>query len=184
MLMEFMPKGTKGFQKGHSVPESVRRRVSESRKGHKQSAETIAKRVEKLKGRTGRIWTPEQREAARLRALGRKQSPEMITKRVASRKGYRHSIETKNKIAEAQKDEKSAQWKGDQVGYHGLHTWVYKKLGKAKICNECSSTTNVEWSNISHSYKRNINDWQQLCAKCHRSFDKGRSDIKFLFGIN
>lgn len=178
-----MPKGVKGFQKGHPVPESVRRRVSESRKGHKQSPETIAKRVAKLKGKTGHVWTDEQRKAARLRVLGSKQSPELIAKRFASRRGYRHSEETRSRIAESQKEERSAQWKGDKVGYHGLHSWVYRKLGRAEICSNCDSTINVEWSNVSHSYKRDVNDWQQLCARCHRAYDKGRNDIRLLFGV-
>lgn len=28
-----------------------------------------------------------------------------------------------------------------------------------------------QWSNISGEYKRNLADWQRLCAKCHQLYD-------------
>lgn len=67
--------------------------------------------------------------------------------------------------------ENAYQWKGQKVGYVGLHRWVYKQLGKAKICTWCRSTENIQWANISGKYERKINDWMQLCAKCHHKYD-------------
>lgn len=66
------------------------------------------------------------------------------------------------------------QWKGENVGYVGLHRWVYKMLGKPMECELCNSTESkrFEWANKSHKYKRDINDWIRLCAKCHKFYDK------------
>ena len=63
-------------------------------------------------------------------------------------------------------------WKGDDVGYSGVHVWVKKQLGKAFWCTFCFSMVNVEWANISHEYKRDLCDWLQLCRKCHIKFDR------------
>lgn len=77
-------------------------------------------------------------------------------------------------------------WKGDQAGYKALHEWVVKNLGKAFWCTWCFSMVNIEWANLSHQYKRDINDWIQLCVKCHRNYDsnKNRTMAKDIFEFN
>jgi len=77
------------------------------------------------------------------------------------------TIQTRIKISESKKFDKNYNWKGDNVGYSALHKWVYKNLGKAKMCVDCNTEKNVEWANISGEYKRDICDWEQLCRKCH-----------------
>ena len=67
--------------------------------------------------------------------------------------------------------EKNNKWKGNQVGYNGLHSWVKRILGKAERCVDCSSINWVQWANISGNYKRDLTDWKQLCSVCHRRFD-------------
>lgn len=62
-------------------------------------------------------------------------------------------------------------WKGDLVGYFGLHTWVKRTLGKASQCEDCGNRQIVQWANVSKEYKRNVEDWKQLCIVCHRRFD-------------
>lgn len=64
-------------------------------------------------------------------------------------------------------------WKGDDVGYSGLHAWVYKHLGKASRCSRDINhqSNKFEWSNISGEYKRDLSDWQELCPSCHRKYD-------------
>ena len=66
---------------------------------------------------------------------------------------------------------KNPRWKGDDVGYSGLHAWVLRILGKPIRCENCPSKKNLQWANISKKYKRDINDWKQLCVVCHRRFD-------------
>jgi len=73
------------------------------------------------------------------------------------------------------KDNKN--WKGSKVGYAALHHWVYRELGFPNECEECGikseSHRKIHWANISHKYKRDLNDWKRLCAKCHWQFDRG-----------
>ena len=60
-----------------------------------------------------------------------------------------------------------------QMSYQSLHDWVRKQLGTPSLCVMCKTTTGTfDWSNISHEYKADINDWQRLCRKCHHAFDK------------
>lgn len=73
--------------------------------------------------------------------------------------------------------EKNWNWKGDGVGYFALHGWIQRKKGKARHClfaktlyNDCSKT--FEWANISHEYKRDLDDWASLCSKHHDDFDR------------
>ena len=82
--------------------------------------------------------------------------------------GHKQTEETKKKISESRQFNKNYNWKGDKVGYSALHKWVYKKLGKAKECSDCGRTDGlIEWCNISDEYKRDVNDWEQLCRRCH-----------------
>lgn len=78
-------------------------------------------------------------------------------------------------------------WKGDAVGYGGLHRWVTKNLGRPQFCEECKKTSvpkntkeygkirYFQWANISGKYKRELSDWKRLCIPCHGKFD-GKSN--------
>lgn len=169
---QFMPKGIKGFQKGHIVPKYVVDAVIKYNKNKVVSDETRKKMSDSHTGKKLPPLSEEHKEKLRLSNLGRKQSKETIAKKVASRKGYRHSKETIEKIRRSNSGENSSHWKGDNVGYSALHKWVYKKLGKANICNYCESIENIDWANISREYKRDTSDWMQLCRKCHINYDK------------
>ena len=69
-------------------------------------------------------------------------------------------------------EEKANHWKGDDVGYFGLHVWINKKLGKPKKCEFCGITTGkLEWANKSHNYKRDLDDWIGSCVPCHKIYD-------------
>lgn len=67
--------------------------------------------------------------------------------------------------------ENNNKWKGDDVGYWGIHTWVERTLGKPMACSECGVTggNRYHWHNISNEYKRDVTDWVRLCPKCHKS---------------
>ena len=64
-------------------------------------------------------------------------------------------------------------YKGDKVGYTGLHNWVRNKLGSPSRCEFCGTlkAKKFEWCNKDHKYKRNLNDWLRLCTSCHRKYD-------------
>jgi len=67
-------------------------------------------------------------------------------------------------------------WAGNEVGYIGLHEWVYRKLGQPDTCEFCGksglSGHKIHWANKKpYLYRRNLNDWLRLCAKCHNEYD-------------
>lgn len=71
---------------------------------------------------------------------------------------------------------KNINWKGNEVKYRALHSWVERKLGKPDTCQECGanglSGRKIHWANKSGEYKRKLDDWIRLCASCHGSYDK------------
>lgn len=86
------------------------------------------------------------------------------------KKGEHKSVKTQF-TTESSEGENNYNWKGDAVGYHALHGWVRRTLGRAVECTECGSNTQVEWANISYEYFREVNDWVQLCHVCHMGRD-------------
>lgn len=58
-------------------------------------------------------------------------------------------------------------WKGDKVGYSGLHEWIRKRLIKPNSCQFCGKNKPLDLANISQKYKRELTDWIWLCKKCH-----------------
>ena len=101
-------------------------------------------------------------------------------------RGKRFSPKTEF-ISEQLKGEKNYKWKGDEVGYWGVHTWIQRTLGKAKECKnrtkqyfsfKCSKKSfNFDWANKSRTYKREVSDWVELCHSCHLKADKRKLDI-------
>lgn len=81
------------------------------------------------------------------------------------------------------KGELSNVWKGEYVGYGALHDWVYRELGSPNKCTHCGKSAlhpqGMHWANKSNEYKRDLNDWIRLCAKCHKEYDKGRKQNKY-----
>lgn len=91
---------------------------------------------------------------------------------IKCQKGKHHSKETEFKKGQMV-GEKNFNWKGDNVGYFALHSWVKKNLGKARKCEKCGEIKNIHWANSSGKYLRNVFDWEKLCSKCHGKKDSG-----------
>jgi len=72
---------------------------------------------------------------------------------------------------ECLQNENHHNWKGENVGYVGLHTWVRRKRGKPVKCEFCNSKKNIQWANKSHEYHRDLDDWIALCRPCHMKYD-------------
>lgn len=85
--------------------------------------------------------------------------------------------------------EKARRWKGDKAGYQAKHMWVKKHYGKPSLCQQkgciypkivdagrkvLEKPSRYEWANVSGGYKREREDWVQLCPSCHRKIDSGR----------
>ena len=90
-------------------------------------------------------------------------------------KGKKHTQESKIKMKNVQQGNKNSNWKGDNVGYHGLHARISRKFGQPKFCSECGMTDKsrkYHWANISKHYKKDNKDFKRLCVRCHRIFDR------------
>lgn len=76
--------------------------------------------------------------------------------------------------------ENSPAWRGDEASYSAKHIWVRNHYGPASKCENTNcehKSVTFQWANISGSYKRDRDDWQQLCVPCHKG-----NDIKALGG--
>ena len=72
-------------------------------------------------------------------------------------------------------DDRNSQWKGDKAGYFAIHKWVARRKPKPEVCEHCKSAPPRDLANISGEYKRDVNDFQWLCRRCHMIAD-GRMD--------
>ncbi len=70
-------------------------------------------------------------------------------------------------IPKENRGEKNGMWKGYDVSYGALHDYVKSHLPKPILCNECSLEKPLDLANISQTYKRDLEDWEWLCRKCH-----------------
>lgn len=100
---------------------------------------------------------------------------ESLKGRIAWNKNKPCSEETKKKVSESLKGKigpNSRAWKGNDVGYTALHMWINKNYPKKGICSWCGKKGYTEYANISGEYKRDINDFVELCVPCHRILDR------------
>jgi len=128
----------------------------------------------------GRKLTDEHKEKLRQAHLGMKSSEEHKRKISNKMKGRVFTPEWKAKISEALKGVPRPQQSGDKNGswkekpkYRSMHSWVERNKGKACKCTICRTKTakKYEWANVDHLYSRNLDDYIELCTKCHRRFD-------------
>lgn len=73
-------------------------------------------------------------------------------------------------------EEKHPHWKGKKASYSSIHKWVRRKKGKPPKCIDCGVVKDkLDWSNVSHKYLRDLNDYVGRCRSCHRKYDKKKS---------
>lgn len=153
-----------------------------STKGHKLG-KLFSSTYRPTKTSNGKHWklSDETREKIRIARLGTKRSEESKRKQSIARMGLRPSLATRVKMS-GRIDGMSANWKGDEVGYTGLHMWVVRKLGAPSKCEHCetSSAKKFEWANKSQQYKRNLEDWIRLCTSCHRKYDNEIKSLSYV----
>lgn len=70
-----------------------------------------------------------------------------------------------------QKGSNNRNWKGDNVGYAGLHLWIRDNLVRPKICPKCNERETRDVANLDGNYSRDLNTWQWLCRSCHLVMD-------------
>lgn len=84
---------------------------------------------------------------------------------------WHHSTKVKNKMRISKLSEKNPNWTGDNVSYSALHTFVKSRLTMPNKCPKCGKENLLDLANKSGQYKRNLDDWEWLCRKCHMEKD-------------
>jgi hypothetical protein len=146
-------KGCKPWNKGKKMSKKTKKRLSEScKKTYKEG------RVHGMKG---------------------KNHTQETKKRISkSKSGVKCKEETKEKMRKAHRRRKHLYkcWKGNDVTYNTLHWWIRNNYGSATKCEnpECKRRgKRYEWALIKgKKYKKNINNYIQLCSDCHRKYDR------------
>lgn len=67
--------------------------------------------------------------------------------------------------------EANPKWRGDQVSYNALHAWVARNKPKTGACQQCGKEGATEWSNVSHEYRRDLEDFREFCHQCNAIYD-------------
>ena len=74
-------------------------------------------------------------------------------------------------------EDKNPIWKGNKVKYDGLHTWIRNHKSKPNLCEKCKKAPPYDLANISGEYKRDIDDFEWLCRRCHMKEDGRREKL-------
>lgn len=98
--------------------------------------------------------------------------------------GKTHSLATKEKISATSRsrgvhaDANNTQWKGDAAGYAAIHKWLYDRKERTGICELCghepidkNGRISTDFANISGDYRRDVEDYIEVCRSCHRWWD-------------
>ena len=86
-------------------------------------------------------------------------------------KGFKHTEETIRKLRLGHLGEKNPMWRGEKVGYIGLHVWVRTRKPKPLLCEQCKIKPPFDLAIVGDKYTRNPDDWQWLCRRCHMLLD-------------
>lgn len=120
---------------------------------------------------SGKKWRKAICYICRKDFLSMKKSTGLWTSCCSRNCGYRkNSIDRKGK--------NNPNWKGDNVGYNGLHSFVKNRKGKPNRCDDCKNKLPLDLANISGNYLRELDDWEWLCRKCHMHKDGRISNLK------
>jgi len=78
-----------------------------------------------------------------------------------------------------QLNENNTNWKGDNVGYVSLHTWIKYRLPNPFQCQNCGvPKKKLDLANKTGIYNRDLKNWWWICRSCHRKYDKRPSPMK------
>ena len=87
-------------------------------------------------------------------------------------KGYKFPVETIKRLSLQKMGDKNPNWKGDNVKYVGIHDYIKWHKPKENKCEDCGKETDfLDLANISQEYKRELNDWEWICRRCHMTKD-------------
>jgi len=71
-------------------------------------------------------------------------------------------------------NDRNGMWVGENISYEGLHAWLSRHKTKTGVCSRCGNKGKTNFHNISGNYERNVDDYEELCLKCHTTKDQNR----------
>lgn len=111
-------------------------------------------------------------------------TPEHNLKISLALKGKKKSENHKKSLSKQAKKrfaipENNPNYKGDKVGYQGIHIWLRKTCGLATHCEKCGMKgeyKNGKWNVVyalrkGKTYQRRREYFWMLCNKCHIAYD-------------
>ena len=95
--------------------------------------------------------------------------------------GKPKSEEWKQMMREKLSGSNHPSWKGENCALRTLHQWIAKNKPKPSFCEKCGKVPPIDVANISGKYKRDIEDFEWLCRRCHmKSDDRIKNSTKRL----
>lgn len=104
-------------------------------------------------------------------------------KELAQRYSYRNTFRCKPCWYKFIHGDNHPGWKGENIGYAGIHSWIKKRIPKPDKCDHCGKlgkyvfyktgqkAWTIQYANKSGDYLRDISDWIFLCSRCHGAYD-------------
>lgn len=80
----------------------------------------------------------------------------------------RHAVKTRLKTLKPNLDRNVGNYR---VGYVNLHKYIRKRFNITGQCQHCNVKTKTQLANKTGKYLRQVEDWLELCAKCHYKYD-------------
>ncbi len=131
----------------------------------------IKRKEKNVQQKNWRKKNPKYRKQVNTQRKKRYHEDEEFKKRLITHaKKYYESNKTLKGRAN-QTNERNPGWKGSKVGMKSLHEWVRRRKPKPQKCEDCKINPPRDLANISQKYKRDIDDFEWLCRKCHMTKD-------------
>jgi len=146
--------------KGKPLSEEHKRKIALSNRGQLRSEETKRNISLSLAGRKLSVETKQKLSAITQAQFS---DPESRNRHSEGLKLWRARPE----VAEMLSGDTSPAWKGDEVGYQGLHAWGRKNIPKPDLCQTCELCPPTDLANKSGKYLRDVADWLWVCHSCN-----------------
>lgn len=99
---------------------------------------------------------------------GKKFTPEQIEKISMGTRIGNERMHAEGRIPVVRREAEHPAWKGHDATYSTIHWWLrrFKKWG---VCWNCGrDDVRTQWANVSGDYRREREDYVELCCSCHK----------------
>lgn len=126
-------------------------------------------------GEIARLYTSGNTQDEIAAALG-------VTQKVVWAHMKRHEIKARKAAKRNQRGALNSSWRGDGIGYAGIHARLRARYGSPKRCSRCGTTDKrktYDWANLDGNYAR-LASFVRLCRSCHWKQDKKILNIRHM----